>query len=172
MDLPLDWHTGLNMVQFIFNVMYVGFLDQFQSLLGWKKVNKDVSSCYFQATWLMTFVFDELVCNFYTSMSAKVCQRLQRSWSTTVIMLLQLHLGSLSIWESGRAAQTNELQAVGLLSSSHMTYFLLWGLITLAMQSPLSIAIRRMLWFRRYLIRKNMLRSFFPTRDSVPRLVF
>ena len=61
MNLPGDWHVGLNMVQAIFNVVYVGFLDSFQSLLGWIKINKDVSSCYFQATRLVTFVFVECV---------------------------------------------------------------------------------------------------------------
>ena len=49
------------MVQAIFNVLYVGFLDQFQSMLGWNKINKDVSSCYFHATRLVTSVFFECV---------------------------------------------------------------------------------------------------------------
>ena len=60
MDLPGDWHAGLCKVQSIFNYCYVGFLDQFQDHLDWKRISKDVSSCYYQATRLMTFVFDEL----------------------------------------------------------------------------------------------------------------
>ena len=61
MHLPGDWHTGLNMAQSIYNIFYVGFLDQFQDLLHWQRINSDVSSCYFQATRLVTFVFDELI---------------------------------------------------------------------------------------------------------------
>ena len=64
MDLPGDWHTGLNMAQTIYSYCYVGFLDQFQELLGWKRVNKEVSQCYFQATRLIAFVHDELNCLF------------------------------------------------------------------------------------------------------------
>ena len=60
MDLPGDWHTGLNMVQSIYNIFYTGFLDEFQQLLSWQRINKDVKGCYFNATRLVTFVFDEL----------------------------------------------------------------------------------------------------------------
>jgi hypothetical protein len=48
------------MAQSIFNYCYVVFLDEFQSLLGWKRINKEASSCYFQGTQLITFVHDEL----------------------------------------------------------------------------------------------------------------
>ena len=61
MNLPGDWHTGLNMAQSIYNVFYNRFLDQFQDLLHWQRINSDVSSCYYQATRLVTFVFDELI---------------------------------------------------------------------------------------------------------------
>ena len=61
MDLPGDWHTSLNMAQTIFNYCYVGFLDQFQEMLHWKNINLKVSKCYFQATRLITFVFEELM---------------------------------------------------------------------------------------------------------------
>ena len=61
MTFPGDWHAGLNMAQSVFNYCYTGFLGEFQSLLGWKRINKDVSSCYFQGSWLITFVHDELV---------------------------------------------------------------------------------------------------------------
>jgi len=61
MDAPGDWHTGLNMLQSIYNIYYYGFLDQFQDLLRWQRVTKDVRSCYFQAARLVTFVSDELI---------------------------------------------------------------------------------------------------------------
>lgn len=54
-QMPGDWHTGLNMGQSIFNYCYVGFLDQFQELLDWKRISKDVSKDYFQSRGLITF---------------------------------------------------------------------------------------------------------------------
>ena len=39
-DLPRDWHTGLNILPSIYNLYYVGFLDQFQDLLKWKRIIK------------------------------------------------------------------------------------------------------------------------------------
>ena len=56
-----DWHTCLNMLTSIYSLYYAGFPDQFQALLGWKKVNKDVCPCYFQASCLVTFISDELM---------------------------------------------------------------------------------------------------------------
>lgn len=64
MRLP-DWHSGLTFAQSIFDVFYVGFLDEFQGLLLWNRIQKDVSKCYFQAVRLITFVFDELVRFFF-----------------------------------------------------------------------------------------------------------
>ena len=49
------------MLASIYNLYYVRFLDKFKDLLGWKKVNKDVRSCYFQAHRLVTFVSDKLM---------------------------------------------------------------------------------------------------------------
>ena len=60
-DLPGDWHTGLNALTSIYNLYYVGFLDQFQDLLHWKKINKDVCSCYYLASRLVEFVSEELM---------------------------------------------------------------------------------------------------------------
>ena len=60
MDLPGDWHAGLAMAQSIYNIYFVGFLDQFMDLLGWNKIYFEVSKCYYQATRLITFVHDEL----------------------------------------------------------------------------------------------------------------
>ena len=59
-DLLGDWHTGLNALTSIFNLYYVGFLNQFQDLLGWKKINKDVWSCYYQSSRLVECVSNEL----------------------------------------------------------------------------------------------------------------
>ena len=44
----------------IYNLYYAGFLDQFQSLLSWTRINKDIRSCYYQSSRLVTFVSDEL----------------------------------------------------------------------------------------------------------------
>ena len=60
-DLLGDWYTGLNTLASMYNLYYVGFLDQFQDLLAWKKINKDVCSCYYLASRLVEFVSDELM---------------------------------------------------------------------------------------------------------------
>ena len=60
-DIPGDWHTGLNILHSIYSLYYVGFLDQFQSLLYWKRTNKDISGCYYQAQTLVKFVHKELM---------------------------------------------------------------------------------------------------------------
>ena len=60
-ELPGDWHTGLNMLTSIYNHFYVGFLDQFQDLLGWNRINKEVRCCYFHASRLCEFVSDKLM---------------------------------------------------------------------------------------------------------------
>ena len=65
MRLPGDWHTGLNMAQPIYTFFYEGFLDEFQNILSWKRIYKDVSKSYFQSVRLLTFVFDELM-RFFT----------------------------------------------------------------------------------------------------------
>ena len=60
-ELPGDWHTGMNTLQSIYSIYYTGFLDQFQSLLYWKRINKDVAGCYYQAQNLVSFVHEELM---------------------------------------------------------------------------------------------------------------
>ena len=60
MTLPRDWHSRLNTAQRIFGYSYHGFLEEFHQMRGWKCINKDVSSPYFQSTRLITFVFEEL----------------------------------------------------------------------------------------------------------------
>ena len=61
MDMPGDWHTGLCIAQSIFNVCYTGVWDEFQDLLGWKRINSKVGTWYYQAICLITFVHDELL---------------------------------------------------------------------------------------------------------------
>ena len=59
-EVPGDWHTSLHMLASIYNLYDHCFLEEFQGLLHWKNINKDVRSCYFQASRLVTFVHDEL----------------------------------------------------------------------------------------------------------------
>ena len=61
MEIPGDWHASMSMLTSIHNLYYDGFLDCFQELLKWKRIHKDVRSCYFQAMRLTTFVHDELM---------------------------------------------------------------------------------------------------------------
>lgn len=61
MQMLGDWHTELNMAQSVYNYCYVGLLDQFQELLDWKRISKDVSKNYYQATRLIPFVHDEMI---------------------------------------------------------------------------------------------------------------
>ena len=49
------------MLTSIYNLYYVGFLDQFQDLLHWEKINKDVRSCYYLASRLVEFVSKEMM---------------------------------------------------------------------------------------------------------------
>ena len=75
-EVPGDWHTGVNMLSSIYNVYYHGFLEEFQGLLHWKweNVKKDVRSCYFQVSWLATFVHDEL-CQLFIHIFVSDCGR-------------------------------------------------------------------------------------------------
>ena len=61
MELPGDWHSGMNMCQSLFNIYYDGFLEPFQKVLGWKRISSDVRGCYFQASRLISFVSDVLI---------------------------------------------------------------------------------------------------------------
>lgn len=60
-DIPGDWHAGLSMVQSIHNVCWDGFLDDFRDALGWKKVQKDARNCYYAASRLIKYVYEECV---------------------------------------------------------------------------------------------------------------
>ena len=61
MEIPGDWHTSLNMLQSIYTLYYDGFLDGFQELLKFKRIGKDIRSCYFQASRLVKLVHNELM---------------------------------------------------------------------------------------------------------------
>ena len=61
MDIPGDWHMSISILTSIYKVYNHGFLDEFQALLGWNRINQDVRSCYFQAARLVTFVRGELM---------------------------------------------------------------------------------------------------------------
>jgi hypothetical protein len=67
MALPGDWHAGLNMAQSIVICYYHGFLEEFQSLLGRKHINKEVSLCYYQGTRLITFVLRRYLIYLFTN---------------------------------------------------------------------------------------------------------
>ena len=60
-DSPGDWHAGLSMVQSINNVCWDGFLDDFRDALQWKKVQKDARNCYYAASRLIKYVYEECV---------------------------------------------------------------------------------------------------------------
>ena len=60
-EIPGDWYMGLNMLTSIYSIYYHGFLNQSEDLPGWKGLNKDARSCYFQSSRLVTFVHDELM---------------------------------------------------------------------------------------------------------------
>ena len=57
------------MTQSIYKYYHVGLLGQFQDLLGWKLVNININSCYYQATRLITFDHDELTRFFHQYLS-------------------------------------------------------------------------------------------------------
>ncbi len=60
MIIPGDWHAGLAMLQAIYSLWWPLLLP-FKEQLGWKRVNKDVRNCYFQAVRLLEFVANELM---------------------------------------------------------------------------------------------------------------
>ena len=60
MQLPGDWHTGLNMVQGIVKYFWIPLLAPIKDFLGWKRVNEKVASCYYQSTRLIKLINEEL----------------------------------------------------------------------------------------------------------------
>ncbi len=63
MFLPGDWHTGMNMLQSIYKLFWSDLLKPLRDILGWKRIAKDVRSCYFQALQLVKFT-DEVVSSY------------------------------------------------------------------------------------------------------------
>ncbi len=55
MFLPGDWHTGMNMLQSIYKLFWTNLLKPLWDILGWKRISKDVSGCYFQAYRLVKY---------------------------------------------------------------------------------------------------------------------
>ena len=84
MEIPGDWHTSLSILTSIYNLYYDGFLDQFKAMLDWKCIFKDVRSCYYQASRLVTFVHDELMRFFLTSLfHLGLLKTTMTTWPTT-----------------------------------------------------------------------------------------
>jgi len=60
MQLPGDWHTGLNMAQGIVKCFWTPLLSPMKDFLGWKRCNEKVASCYYQITRLIKLTNEEL----------------------------------------------------------------------------------------------------------------
>ena len=56
-----DWHAGLTMLQSIMTIFWDGLLEPLKSLLSWKKIWKDARKFFYQGSWLVLFVYEELV---------------------------------------------------------------------------------------------------------------
>ena len=61
MQLPGDWHAGLAMLQSIYTLFWDGLLKPFKDVLQFKRITRDVRSCYFQASRLGGYVADEIM---------------------------------------------------------------------------------------------------------------
>jgi hypothetical protein len=55
MFLPGDWHTGMNMLQSLYKLFWADLLKSLRDILGWKRIAKDVRSCYYQASRLVKY---------------------------------------------------------------------------------------------------------------------
>ena len=61
MCIPGDWHAGLSILQSIMKIIWDGFLRPIGiNCLGWKRIQKDARSCYFQDSRLVMFVYEQL----------------------------------------------------------------------------------------------------------------
>ena len=61
MCVPGDWHAGLSMLQSIMNIFWDGFCRTIGiNCLGWKRIQKDARSCYFQDSRLVVYVYEQL----------------------------------------------------------------------------------------------------------------
>ena len=70
--VPGDWHAGLTMLQSIFSIFGMGFLDLIRQALGWTCINQDTRNYYYQGSWLTMFVQEQLnACLIHGSVSEK-----------------------------------------------------------------------------------------------------
>ena len=56
-----DWHARLTMLQLIMNTFWDGFLQSVMIKLAWKRIRQDCRNCYFQASYLVQYVYHELL---------------------------------------------------------------------------------------------------------------
>ncbi len=56
MFMPGNWHTGMNMLQSIYKLFWTDLLKPLGDKLGWKRIAKDVRSCYIQASRLVIYL--------------------------------------------------------------------------------------------------------------------
>ena len=75
-QLPGDWHDGLDMIQSIYNMYHFVFLDQVQNQLEWKRINQQVRT----ASRLTEFVHDKLM-RFFVHEFVSICGRSARELS-------------------------------------------------------------------------------------------
>ena len=139
MELPGDWHAVLNMAQSISNVCYVAFIDQFQELLGWKRVNKDVSSCYYQATRFWSFSFLMIWCDSsHTNMLLNIQSLMPKKQRSMKITSPPWQLVLKTIFKIWRSVTVNGSLPVQCFSRSLMTWLNLSMRIGLEIQSQSS----------------------------------
>jgi hypothetical protein len=55
MFMPGDWHAGMNMLQSLHKLFWTNLLKPLRDILGWKRIAKDVRSCYYQALQLVKY---------------------------------------------------------------------------------------------------------------------
>ena len=58
--LPGDWHTGLKIGQSVVKCFYRVLLEPIQHMLGWKRCNDKMSTCYYQMLRLIKLTNKEL----------------------------------------------------------------------------------------------------------------
>ena len=100
------------MLTSIFNLYYVGFLDQFQEILGWNFINKVIRTCYFHASRLVEFVSDELMRFLYISLYLRGLLLLWTQLSIDHSSFVRLPLSSNSSSRSRKQVMISGLQHV------------------------------------------------------------
>ena len=72
-----DWHAGLSMLQSINNIFWDGHLQPFVMAMKWKILQKDARGCYYQASRLVLFVYQQmtrLLCQSFVSDQLELLQ--------------------------------------------------------------------------------------------------